>query len=173
MPRIDRFGRRWSCCGGNIQPVYSTPAPSRGSTVEKWEEAMGVEAGSMTPAGLALAIPPIFAEYTTYQLVAHILNVSEWQVPVISHADAVADPAKAALLRQWVDGVGAEDEDAYLHTVPAARAAGQRAGRAQRAAGHRTLINSRCPPRSQIEKVMWALRILTVFSIKLTPSVLM
>ena len=34
-----------------------------------------------------------------------------------------------------------------------------------------TLMNSRCPPRSQIENVMFAFRMLTVFSMKFTPSV--
>jgi hypothetical protein len=96
LPRKDTFGRKWWCCGGNIQPVYSTPAPGKGVTVEAWEEAMGVDAGSMTVEGLALSIHPVFAEYTPYQLVAHILNLSDWRVPVITYAEAKADPARAA-----------------------------------------------------------------------------
>ena len=104
MPRRDRFGRKRHCCDGNHEAVYGSPVKGA-ATVEQWADAMGIDRDHMSERGLALAIPPAFAEYMTGQMVMHILHESKWQVPIISYEEAQADPAKAALLRRWVEGI--------------------------------------------------------------------
>jgi hypothetical protein len=121
MPRRDRFGRRRPCCNGNHEAVYGTPMKGA-SSKEDWEEAMGVEHGHMSVRGLALAIPPVFAEYLVGQMVAHILKESKWKVPVITYEEALADPAKEALLRRWEQGIGPVRADDKMAEEPAARA---------------------------------------------------
>ena len=119
--RLDPFGRpvRTACCEGNLFAVQGSN-PTRSSVAEN-AHAMGVDPSHMRWAGLAQAIPPVYAELLVGQAAMHECW-NEFGVPRMSYDDYLADPHGCSRrMSAWLRGAGEAAADAGLELVgPAA-----------------------------------------------------
>lgn len=117
--RLDPLGRpvRLPCCRGNLFPVQGR-APTR-STVHENAEAMGMDPGHMTWAGLAQSIPPPMAQLVTSQLAMRVAH-ERFGAPLITYDEMLDRPSWARRqLSRWLRGTGDDRASAGAELVGA------------------------------------------------------
>ena len=115
--RLDPFGRpvRAACCAGNLFAVQGSN-PTRSSVAEN-AHAMGVDPSHMRWAGLAQAIPPVYAELLVGQAAMHECW-NEFGVPRMTYDDYVLDPHGCSRrMSAWLRGAGEAAAEAGLELV--------------------------------------------------------
>ena len=123
FPRNDPFGRRIEtsgravCCEGNIWATQGS-SPHYGTLVDH-AASMGIDAGHMTYAELAQAVPPDYSSFIVGQAAMHWLSV-HYGVESVSLDQLEAGPAEAqATMRHLLRGAGGTSATAGLKFVRA------------------------------------------------------